>query len=841
MNQDRYRQIRDAFVRIREAPASHRQQLLLEIGERDQDLRREVIRLLDACTLDPEGDGPGAGKGALDSRIEKIIGDAAGDFLGSADASARSLESAFGVRPGETVGPYRIVRVIGEGGFGVVYEGERVHPFVQRVALKVIKPGMDSKAILARFDLERQAIAMLDHPGIARVLDGGVTSPAQGGLPYFAMEFVEGQPITRHADESRLSVEDRIRLVIEVCDAVHHAHTRGIIHRDLKPSNILVSRLNDREIVKVIDFGVAKALIGKLTDTTLHTMDGAMVGTPGYMSPEQARTGGTAIDTRSDVYGIGVVLYELLVGVLPFDPEFLLRDGVLGAQRIIAEAEPPRPSARLAGLERERRDRVAHDRLTDERRLHADLRRDLDWIVMRCLEKDPERRYGSASELAADLQRRLRCQPVIAGPPSTWYTTAKFVRRNRLAVGAMVAIVTALGVGLVGVSAGLLRARAALTAEQQARENERTATVRAQKESDLSRAISAFLVDDLLAAPRPGDRGPNVTVRELLDDARSTMSERFAEMPLTEAGIRYAVGRAYLSLGLLQPAREELRPAYESMLRLHGPEDRRTFDAFRAYVSVLWRDDDANEAVGVLDEASKVLPSEYLLELIDDRASALKHAGKPDEAAPLYALALDIAIKRHGERSRQALSASQNIALNEEKRRNIAEAHRVFERTLSGIRETLPAGDPLLYETLAEYARFSSVELKDRQLAEPMYREAVEGIAKVHGDQHWRTALANANFAVFLLRGGDAEASIPYFEACFEHYCTDGSARARRVGPSVLRHHRDAIHNARGCDEAAAMLRSALETITRASDADDPRVAVVEKLLTDLPCAEGRP
>lgn len=827
MNQERYRQIRDAFVRIREAPASQRQQLLLEIGEHDQDLRLEVIRLLDACTLDGAGDARALGRGAFDSRIEKIIGDAAGDFVGSADASARSLESAFGVRPGETVGPYRIVRVIGEGGFGVVYEGERSHPFVQRVALKVIKPGMDSKAILTRFDLERQAIAMLDHPGIARVFDGGVTSLAQGGLPYFAMEFVDGQPITRHADEDRLSVEDRIRLVIEICDAVHHAHARGIIHRDLKPSNILVSRLNDRHVVKVIDFGVAKALTAKLTDATLHTIDGAMLGTPGYMSPEQARTGGTAIDTRSDVYGIGVVLYELLVGVLPFDPEFLLRDGVLGAQRMIAEVEPPRPSARLACLERESRDRVAHDRVTDDRRLQADLRRDLDWIVMRCLEKDPERRYGSASELAADLQRRLRCQPVIAGPPSTWYTTAKFVRRNRLAVGSIVAVVAALGLGLVGVSAGLLRAQAA--------------TARALEEADLSGAISAFLIEDLLGASRPSERGPNVTVRELLDEARLTMGERFAEKPHTEAGIRYAVGRAYQAIGLLGPAREELRLAYASMLALHGPSDRRTFDAMKAYVGVLWRDGDADEALRLLDSASTSLPADRVLDLLEDRAAALKRMGKPEEAAPLYELALRVKIEQYGERSEQALATSHNIALNEELMENIAEAHRIFERTLAGIRESLPAGHPQLYETLSEYARFSSVELKDRQLAEPMYREAVEGIGKAHGERHWRTAQANANFAVFLLRGGDAEAAIPYFEACFEYYCTDGSARARRDGPAVLGRYREALLNARGCDEAASMLRSALAAMTQARGADDPQGAAVSKLLTDLSCVQGQP
>lgn len=834
MNPERYRQVRDSFVRILDAPASEREGLLLEIGERDQELRLEVQRLLDACTVDRPADGPRPGDAAIDSHIERIIGDAAGDFLGASSGSVPSWDVLPGVRPGEAVGPYRIVRVIGEGGFGVVFEGERQRPFAQRVALKVIKPGMDSKAILNRFDLERQAIAMLDHPSVARVYDGGVTSLEQGALPYFAMEFVEGEPITRHADHSRLSVEERIRLVIEVCDAVHHAHTRGIIHRDLKPSNILASRQVDRHVVKVIDFGVAKALTGKLTDVSMHTVDGAMVGTPGYMSPEQAMTGGIAIDTRSDVYGIGVVLYELLTGVPPFDPEVLMRDGLLGAQRMIAEVEPPRPSARLAALEREHRDRVAHDRATDERSLQTELRRELDWIVMRCIEKDPERRYGSASELAADLQRFLQCQPVIAGPPSTWYTTSKFVKRNRLAVGALAAIVVALGLGLVGASLGLVRARTALAAEQRAREW-------AMEEADLSEAISAFLVDDLLGASRPSERGPDVTVRELLDEARTTMSARFAEKPHTEAGIRYAVGRTYQAIGLLGPAREELRLAYASMLALHGPSDQRAFDAMKAYVGVLWRDGDADEALRVIDSAIASLPADRVLDLLDDRASALKRQGKPEEAAPLYELALRIKIEQYGERSGQALAAWHNIALNEEDLGNIARAHSIFERTLAGIRDSLPAGDPQLYETLSEYARFSSTKLGDRQLAEPMYREAVQGIGKVHGERHWRTALAHANFGVFLLKGGDAEAAIPHFEACFTHYCTDDSARARRVGPAVLGHYREALSQARGCDEAASMLRSAIAAMTQARGPGDAQVAAVTKLLTDLPCVQGHP
>jgi serine/threonine protein kinase len=765
--------------------------------------------------------------------VERLIANAACEFLGT-DEAGRSWDAALGLCKGDVVGSYRIVSVLGEGGFGVVYQAERMQPFAQRVALKVIKPGMDSRAILARFEQERQAIALLDHPSVARVFDGGVTAPEQGRLPYFAMEFVEGQPITTYADRRHLGVRDRIELLIEVCSAVHHAHTRGILHRDLKPSNIIASGLADRHAVKVIDFGVAKALTGKLTDASIHTLEGAMMGTPGYMSPEQARTSGTDVDTRTDVYAIGVVLYELLTGAQPFGVETLFRDGLLGAQRIIAETNPPRPSARFAQLESDQRREIAQNRDLDERALLRTLQGDLDWIVLKCLEKDRERRYSSASELAGDLRRYLDMQPVEAGPPSTRYRAGKFVRRNRLAVGAAIVVVAGLSAGLVGVSVGLIRAREALASEQRARASEEAATALARQEADLSGAISAFLVDDLLGAPRPSERGPDVTVRELLDEARTTMSARFAEKPHTEAGIRYAVGRAYLALGLLQPAREELRPAYESMLRLHGPEDRRTFDAMKAYVGVLWRDGDSEAALAVLDQASTTLPSDRLLELLDERASALKHANKPEDAAPLYALALEVAIAQHGERSEQALAARYNIALNEEKRGNIAEAHRVFEQTLTEIRKSLPPGAPLLYETLSEYARFSSRSLGDRRLAEPMYREAVEGIAKKHGDQHWRTAQLRANFAVFLMKGGDDEAAIPYFDACFVYYTTDDTNRARRDGPAVLRYYSDALKAVRGDAAAIEMLRSAIDASTLARGADDPSTMKFADLLDEL-------
>jgi serine/threonine protein kinase/tetratricopeptide (TPR) repeat protein len=816
MNPQRYSEIREVFFRIREAAPSDRPALLEDVESRDQELGAEVKRLLDACStvagssdqLDsPVNDDP------FDAQVEHMIADAACHFLDSGSSASPSWQAGLGMRPGDSVGPYRLTRVIGEGGFGVAYEAERSRPFAQRVAIKIIKPGMDSKAILARFDQERQAIAMLDHPSVARVFDGGVTAPEQGTLPYFVMEFVEGDPITTYADRKRLSVRDRVSLLSEVCAAVHHAHTRGIIHRDLKPSNILAFGLAESHAVKVIDFGVAKALTGKLTDASIHTVDGAMVGTPGYMSPEQARSGGVDVDTRTDVYAIGVLLYELIAGVLPFDPETLFKEGLLGAQRIIAETNPPRPSSRFSQIPAEQRRAIARDRSVDDRTLQATLRNDLDWIVMKCLEKDRERRYSSAAELADDLRRYLDMQPVIAGPPSRRYRAQKFIRRNRLAVGATALVIAGLSAGLIGVSVGLARAQAA--------------TERAREEADLSGAISSFLVDDLLGAPSL--RGPDVTVRELLDEARSNIGNRFSDMPLTEAGIRYAVGRANEVLGLIEPARKELATAFESMVSLLGYDDVRTLDATAAYASVLSRDGEHELSLRVINRVGASRP-----ELAAVQAAVLKRLGRPDEAALLYKRAMGHAIARNGENSRSVISLRHDIALNEETRGNLDAAEQAFAQALADIGAHLPSTDPQLFATLAEYARFMSMRRGNKPAAESMYREAADRMADVLGEEHWRTALLRANLATFLFRDGRAEEALPFYEQCFDYYTTDLSDRARQDGPRVLPYYREALRAARGEAAAVEMLRSAVDASTLARGADDPATIKFSDLLNEF-------
>ena len=347
--------------------------------------------------------------------------------------------------PGSQIGPYQILDLLGEGGMGSVFLAQQQHPVQRRVALKVIKPGMDSRPVIARFEAERQALAMMDHPHVAKVLDAGTT---EGGRPYFVMELVEGIPINEFCDQQRLTPQQRLQLFVHVCQAVQHAHQKGIIHRDLKPSNVLVTLCDDEPVPKVIDFGVAKATSRPLSEKTLFTQHGQLVGTPEYMSPEQAQLHHLDIDTRSDIYSLGVMLYQLLSGETPFDRERLRSSAFDEIIRIIREEEPPRPSARLDSSES--LPSIAANRRTEPHRLSVLLRGELDWIVMKAMDKDRSRRYETALGLSQDIQRYLHSEPVEARPASTLYRFRKLVRRNKtaFALWALVAATLLAGTGL---------------------------------------------------------------------------------------------------------------------------------------------------------------------------------------------------------------------------------------------------------------------------------------------------------------------------------------------------------------------------------------------------------
>jgi len=456
-------------------------------------------------------------------------------------------ERAIDSRPiregaGTTIGPYTLLEPVGEGGMGVVNMAEQTLPMRRKVALKIIKPGMDTKQVVARFEAERQALAMMDHPNIARVIDGGTT---ESGRPYFVMELVRGIPITDYCDRERLSITDRLDLFVLVCRAVQHAHQKGIIHRDLKPSNILVTVIDGAAVPKIIDFGVAKATGVSLTERTLNTGFAQLIGTPLYMSPEQVELSGADVDTRSDIYSLGVLLYELLTGTTPFDSETLKRAAFDELRRIIREEEPPKPSTRLSGLAGTQTT-ASGKREADPRRLDRSVRGELDWIVMKALEKDRRRRYETANDLAADLMRCLTDQPVEACPPSASYRLRKYARRNRvvLSTAALVGLALVAGMGVSLWQAGVARkAQRRAAAEAVAA---RRAEARAANEAAIARAVNDFLNSDVLG--QAGDGSPQLTVKEALDRASSRLGNRFQSQPLAEAAIRTTIGASYHKL-----------------------------------------------------------------------------------------------------------------------------------------------------------------------------------------------------------------------------------------------------------------------------------------------------
>jgi WD40 repeat protein/serine/threonine protein kinase len=391
---------------------------------------------------------------ALRTRVEELLRAHrdAGAFLGGTGQQDATRDEPLAERPGTVIGPYKLMEQIGEGGMGLVFVGEQQHPVRRKVAVKVIKPGMDTREVIARFEAERQALALMDHPNIARVFDAGATA---SGRPYFVMELVRGVGIIQFCDENRLTPRERLELFVHVCQAVQHAHQKGIIHRDLKATNILVTLHDGVPVVKVIDFGVAKAIGQQLTDKTIYTRFAQMIGTPMYMSPEQAEMSGLDIDTRSDIYALGVLLYELLTGATPFDKERLRTATYDEIRRIVREEEPPRPSQRISTLLAESLTAVSAQRKTDPKRLSQLCRGELDWIVMKALEKDRNRRYESASAFAADVQRYLKDEPVLACPPTVGYKLRKFVRRNKrtLATVALLGVMLLVAGGAVVASA----------------------------------------------------------------------------------------------------------------------------------------------------------------------------------------------------------------------------------------------------------------------------------------------------------------------------------------------------------------------------------------------------
>jgi eukaryotic-like serine/threonine-protein kinase len=529
----------------------------------------------------------------------------AGDFLQRPHATVLYRDDDIQEGPSTVIGPYKLLQQIGEGGMGVVFMAEQTEPIQRTVAVKIIKPGMDTRQVIARFEAERQALAMMDHPNIAKVLDAGTTAPASGypGRPYFVMELVKGVPITKYCDEKQLSLRQRLELITPVCEAVQHAHQKGIIHRDLKPTNVLVAEYDNRAVPKVIDFGVAKATAQKLTERTMFTEFGQVIGTVEYMSPEQAKFNQLDIDTRSDIYSLGVLLYELLTGSTPFERERLREAAFDEVLRIIREEEPPRPSTRLSTSET--LPSIAANRHTEPARLSKDVSGELDWIVMKCLEKDRNRRYETANCLVRDIERYLHDEPVQACPPSAAYRFRKFARRHRGPLVAAGLVVAALIGGIVVSTWQAVRAIHAeqlALAERDAKESARREAVAHARQAQ---AVSDFLVN-VLRSPSPKRDGRTITIAEVLQRAVTDLNDKFADDPLTNGALMHAIGESLRGLGLHAESIPILQKARELRIRALGVQHPDSIRCVRDLSWGLMLAKRAEEALPLLEENRRI-------------------------------------------------------------------------------------------------------------------------------------------------------------------------------------------------------------------------------------------
>jgi serine/threonine protein kinase len=574
---------------------------------------------------------------------------------------------------GREIGPYRLLVLLGEGGFGSVWRAEQDEPIRREVALKLVRPGMGSREVLSRFEAERQALALMDHPNIAAVLDAGQT---ETGQPWFAMELVEGMPITEYCDAKRLTIPERLRLFVPLCLAVQHAHQKGVLHRDLKPSNILVEETDGRPVPKIIDFGIAKAL-----DSAVHapglsllvTRGVATAGTPLYMSPEQAGLHGLDIDSRSDVYSLGVVLYELLTGSTPLSFDEVGGD-LPEVFRRIREADPPSPRRRAGELGADCL-AICEARQTDPRRLVGQLRGDLEWIALKALEKDRERRYASAAALAEDLERHFRSEPVNAGPPTAAYRIGRLARRHRgaLAAAGLVMLALASGAGIAAWQA-LRATRAERAAEArlvEALEERR----RADAEAARAQAVADFLKNDLLR--QGGGRGqssgghtpnPNLSVRELVERSASGLEERFGDQPVLRAELNEIIGGVYLDLGLPAAAVAPFRKAHALFSEERGEFDKAALECLNNLGTALAQSGSFAESISLLSDLRERLLSAEGAEGpgLARVSSSLGHAylswKKPSAALPFCEEAVSASRKAFGEDHFQTMVALNNLA-----------------------------------------------------------------------------------------------------------------------------------------------------------------------------------
>jgi serine/threonine protein kinase/tetratricopeptide (TPR) repeat protein len=711
-----------------------------------------------------------------------------------------SITSVVSEKPGDEIGGFTLLKEIGHGGFGIVYLAEQTAPVKRRVALKILKLGMDTKQVVARFEAERQALALMDHPNIARVIDAGATAT---GRPYFVMELVDGIKITDYCEQNHLTTPQRLDLFIQVCRAIQHAHQKGVIHRDIKPSNVLVATQDRVPVPKVIDFGIAKATQGKLTDQTVLTAFEQFLGTPAYISPEQAQLGGLDVDTRSDIYSLGVLLYELLTGKTPFDTKELLAAGLEAMRRTIQEKEPPTPSTRLKqDFESQRTQNPSDSKIKNQK---SKIANDLDWIVMKCLEKDRARRYETANGLARDIERHLRNEVVVAGPPSRLYRFQKLVRRNKSMVAAIGIVTFVLVLGAAASTWQAIRATKAeheqarlLHQAHQAQANEARERQKAQTEGAKSQQVAQFLKDMLVGVGPSVALGRDTTMlREILDKTAQRVGKELSNQPEVQIELLNTLANTYYELGLYKEmeamSREELRlarariggeelavalalktlanaqlllsdyaqaetsgrAALQIYRKVVGRESEEAADVMNSLAYVLQRQNKLEDAEAMRREALTLLRKilgndhEFVAALVGNLSFLLWERGKLAEADALCREALTLMRKHYGDQHPVVATTLNNLGLILEDEGKLAETETVHREVLAMRRKLLGNEHPEVAQSLVNLAG-TLLRLDKLQEAEGAAREALALFRKRLGNNHPDVASALGRLAFVL-------------------------------------------------------------------------------------------
>ena len=796
-----------------------------EIFHNAVDLEGEARRdyLAEACGDDLE----------LRDEVEGLIAaheDSGGESLTRSAEMLRRLDPEALV--GERVGPYRIVEVIGEGGMGVVYAAEQLEPIKRRVALKLVKLGMDSKEIIGRFETERQALALMDHPNIARVFDAGASSD---GRPFFVMEYVPGIPITEYCDRNRLTLQERLRLFIQVCDAVQHAHHKGIIHRDIKPSNVLVMLRDDHPEPKVIDFGVAKALTTRLTDQTLHTRIGRFIGTPAYISPEQAEMGALDVDTRTDIYSLGVLLYELSVGSRPADAADFEGSSPLDIPRLLRETEVPRPSSRIASSD-PTSDGVAELRGTSTERLRREVKGDLDSILLQALESDRTRRYASAHEFAADLQRLLNNEAVLARAPSTMYRLRKFVSRHKTGVAAATIVAVAIVVAVAGLSVGLL----------QAREAQRIAELERNRAVEVSRFVEGILAG---ANPYVAQGGDTTLLKQLLDQAAERIETEVGSQPRIAAALHDTLYSTYRDLGLFTEAEHHVHLTLEHVETAIGTDSPEAWSA-RHNLALLYWDTGRLEESLALNEQVLAAQQRLLgpgdpetLSTMNNMGIALKGLGRNEEAEALYLELIEWRNEVLGPKHRYTLLTQGNLANLYRDWDRVEEAEALMRRVVQDAEVVLGLNDP---DTIAWTDNLANmlVRLGRIEEAEPMHLDALERMQRVYGSNHPDTLGTVYNIGQMYMAKAEYARAESHFRQAYDGV-REGLGPDHRYAVMSSSWLARAVYQQGRRDEAEALYRQTVATSRRAYPSGHVATWVAEcrhgSLLIELGrVAEGR-